>query len=527
MCIRNLTVGATLTVLAALGTGRTVSAASALLDAVKTRDVATVRALLLKSKAELSATTSDGSTALHLAVDANDSALTDMLLKSGANASTKNRYGVTPLLVAVQHGNSEIVDRLLKAGADVHARRPNGETVLMDAARSGNPVVVKQLLARGADPNDREPAHRQTALMWAAAENRAAVVAMLIDAGADPNAADAIFLQHELAPGEAATPKTPTSKGGMSVLQYAAREGALDAVRVLAEKGADLDQVDPDGVSALLYATINGHTATAALLLEKGADPNIVDTFGRSVLYQAIDLNKPDFFASRATPQVDPSVSPLELINRAVKKGAALNPQTIARLPARHDQGGDDRTTVGTTPLLRAARNADIDGVRVLLELGADPSIPATRGVTPLLAAAGQEWLRSRLYTDDAEYIAVIRQLVAAGADINERNDQGETPLHMATDHASLAVVTYLSENGATLDAKDNLQRTALDIASGAIRPGPRGLTYFDVGGDDSKALAAIAAYLRGVMESKGIAIEPYKAPAPPNRSASSTPATP
>jgi ankyrin repeat protein len=498
-------------------------AASELLEAVKTRDVAAVRALLVKSKAEVNVTTPDGSTALHLAVDANDAALTDLLLRSGASASAKNSYGVTPLLVAVQHANAEMVDRLLKAGADVHARRPNGETVLMNAARSGNPVVVNQLLARGADPNDREPAHRQTALMWAAADNRASVVAMLIDAGADPNAADALFLQHELAPGEAATPKTPTSKGGMSVLQYAAREGALDAVRVLADKGADLDQVDPDGVSALLYATLNGHTATAALLLEKGADPNIVDTFGRSVVYQAIDLSKPDFFASRAAPPVDHEVSPLELINRAVKKGAAVNSQTITRLPPRHDQGGDDRTTVGTTPLLRAARNADIDGVRLLLELGADPSMPARGGVTPVLAASGQEWLRSRLYTDDADYIDVIKLLVASGADINERNDQGDTPLHVATDHASLAVVKFLAENGAKLDAKDNLKRTALDIASGVTRPGPRGLTYFDVGGDDSKAMAAIAAYLRGVMESRGLAIEPYAAPAK-NQSASSAP---
>ena len=46
MCIKNLTAGATLIVVAALGAGRTVSGASALLDAVKTRDVATVRALL-------------------------------------------------------------------------------------------------------------------------------------------------------------------------------------------------------------------------------------------------------------------------------------------------------------------------------------------------------------------------------------------------------------------------------------------------------------------------------------------------
>ena len=161
--------------------------------------------------------------------------------------------------------------------------------------------------------------------------------------------------------------------------------------------------------------------------------------------------------------------------------------------------------------------------MRLLLKLGADPSLPARGGVTPLLAAAGQEWLRNRLYTDDAEAIGVIRLLVAAGADINERNDQGETALHVAADHASLAVVTYLAETGTTLNVKDNLNRIPLDVVSGHLRPGPRGLSIEDVEADNTKARDAIAAYLRGAMESKGMAIESYRSPTQ-NESASSAP---
>ena len=96
-------------------------------------------------------------------------------------------------------------------------------------------------MSHGADPNARERWLGQTALMWAAAENHPAVVETLIEAGADPNVSSKIYAEYDLKPKEGGTPKANESKGGMSALHYAARQGARDAVRALAAKGVDLN----------------------------------------------------------------------------------------------------------------------------------------------------------------------------------------------------------------------------------------------------------------------------------------------
>ena len=51
---------------------------------------------------------------------------------------------------------------------------------------------------------------------------------------------------------------------------YAARQGAVDTARALAERGAALDLKDPEGTTALMFAIINAHYDTAAVLIEKG-----------------------------------------------------------------------------------------------------------------------------------------------------------------------------------------------------------------------------------------------------------------
>ena len=86
----------------------------------------------------------------------------------------------------------------------------------------------------------------------------------------------------------------PFPRGGWTPLMYAAREGALDAARALAELGADLNVValpqtdvaltdavrtaaNHVGTTALVYAIINAHFDLAAMLIDAGANPNIVD----------------------------------------------------------------------------------------------------------------------------------------------------------------------------------------------------------------------------------------------------------
>ena len=71
----------------------------------------------------------------------------------------------------------------------------------------------------------------------------------------------------------------------------AAREGAVDAARALADAGANLNRADPEGTTALIIAIINGHYDAARVLVEKGANPNLADVKGMTPLYAAIDMH--------------------------------------------------------------------------------------------------------------------------------------------------------------------------------------------------------------------------------------------
>jgi ankyrin repeat protein len=485
-----------------------------LIAAVKRGDRTAVQRVLVRNPASVNATETDGTTALHWAVQADDAPIVDRLLRAGAKVSAANRYGVTPLALASQNGSLPLVERLLAAGAPPDTRSGDGETALMAAARAGATGVARLLLRHGADVNAREQFQGQTALMWAAAENHASMVTMLLEAGASPDVAGRIFTDHELRPGDAGTPKAPTSKGAMTALHYAAREGALDAVRALLAGGADPDLVDPDGVNALLYATINGHTDVAALLLDKGADPNVADTFGRTILYAVIDVANIETAAPRPAPRITGQTTPIELMKLAIARGAALNAPIISALPPRSTQGNNDSTPVGATPLWRAAKSSDAAAVRLLLAAGADPSTPTRDGVTPLMVAAGQEWKVDWSVGTEDDSIETIRALVAAGVEIDRRNNKGETALHGAADRSANAVVQFLVEQGARLNLRDKSNRTALDVALGV--PPTAGRNPFEY--RTAYGNAGTAAVLRELMAARGVAIEPYVKPGDPTQ---------
>ena len=247
-------------------------------QAVRGGDSAAVRALL-ERKADVNAPEVDGTTALHWAVRADDAETVARLIRAGAKANATNRYGVTPLSIAVSIGNPVIVEALVKAGADARFTGPEGETALMIASRTGRVEVVRVLLARGADVNAKERWYGQTALMWAAAENHPAVVRALIDAGATIDARADLLGPPKRDIADFRTDKnglalqtllTTFPKQGLTPLLFAARQGAVDAVRGLADAGPDLNLGDPDGITPMILAIRTG-TTTRCGAVEKGA----------------------------------------------------------------------------------------------------------------------------------------------------------------------------------------------------------------------------------------------------------------
>ncbi|PYQ56567.1 MAG: hypothetical protein DMF58_20345, partial [Acidobacteria bacterium] len=77
----------------------TLDAASGLVEAVKKNDVAAVHTLLQQGT-DVNIPEPDGMTALHWAVQANETAIVELLIRSRANVTATTRYGVTPLSLA-------------------------------------------------------------------------------------------------------------------------------------------------------------------------------------------------------------------------------------------------------------------------------------------------------------------------------------------------------------------------------------------------------------------------------------------
>ena len=410
---------------------------SYLADAAEKKDWAGVVSQL-KANADPNAPQPDGTTALHWAVQHDELATTKVLLAAGANVSATNNYGVPPITLACVNGNEEIVRALLDAGADPNTTLHGGESVLMTAARTGRVGPVAALLEKDAkvDATDRKG---QTALMWAADDGQADVVALLIKSGAD--------IHHRL-------------KSGFTPLLFAARDGQIEVVRVLLKAGADANEAIEtekagkraplEGMSALMLAVENGHFELAMELVKAGADPND-QRWGYTALHMVTWVRKPnrgDDEAGQPPPQGSGKLTSLDFVRQIVAKGADVN----ARL--KKGDGGRGKLSLNkATPFLMASKTADLPLMKLLVELGADPTIPNADGSTPLMAAAGLGCLApDEEAGTETECLEAIKYLLTLKADMNALDRNGETAMHGAAYKHVPSVVKFLHEHGAKVD---------------------------------------------------------------------------
>jgi hypothetical protein len=431
------------------------------LEAAKNQDKAALRSLL-KQKVDVNASDVDGMTALIWAAHQDDLEAVKLLLAAGANAKAANRYEVTALSEAANSGNGPMIEALVKAGADPNAAFGEGETPLMTAARTGSLAGVKALLAAGAKVNDKDAYRGQTALMWAVAENHPEVAKALIGAGANVNAQSTLydFNFRKVATGGT---QAVYSRGGLTAMMFAARQGSIDCAKVLLDAGADINAAEPDfGFTPLLEAIFNDHYDLAAYLVDRKA------SLKEGALYLAVEMRNLDYQGNRPRKAVVDKLDELGFIKYLLEHGADPNAVMTAKIPPRASQNAAIAPN-GNTPFMRAARSADLETLQLLLDHKADPNKAANDHTTPVIAAGAGMGNRFAGGEEKPEpqFVEALKLLVEHGANVNAANDRGDTAMHGAAARGADLIVQFLADHGAKLNVKNKQNRTPLDVAKG------------------------------------------------------------
>src|SRR5256886_1006955 len=228
------------------------------------------------------------------------------------------------------------------------------------------------------------------------------------------------------------------------------------------------------GMSPLVLAVENGHFDLAVALLEAGADPNDQRS-GFTVLHALSWVRKPnrgDDPDGEPSPIGSGKLSSLQFVRKLVEHGGAVN----ARL--KNGKGGPGSySRVGATPFLMAAATADTPYMRLLLELGADPSLANTDNCTPLMVACGigvGGAAANEVAGTEPEVLEAAQMLLDLGLDPNAVDANGETAMHGAAYKNLPKVVQFLADKGAKIEIwnrKNKYGWTPLLIAEGH-RPG-------------------------------------------------------
>jgi ankyrin repeat protein len=432
---------------------------------------------LIGRDADVKATSDLGATALLWAAHNDDVELATALIKAGADPKKGNDLGATPMSEAATNGDTALLKALLEGGADVESPSSENLTALMIVARTDNVAAARLLLDHGAKVNAAETFDHQTALMWAANERQADMVRLLIARGADVNARSRV---HDNDPRVTAEPRVRYDPaGGMTPLMFAARQGCLDCAKALVEAGARINDYDPDNITPLIYATLNAHFDTAKYLVEAGADVNRWDFWGRTPLWAAVDFNTLPRGGRPDRPSTD-NTTPIDLVDLLLAKGA--NPNALLKFapPYRDngaDRGGDQALTTGASILMRAANGGDAEAVKRLLAAGARTDLALDKtwrgsmgGITPLMVGAGYANniidTRGRLRTE-AQAVETVKLLLDAHADVNAKDDNGNTALTGAVLRGWNQMVRTLIAAGADPYLSNNAGISPYDMAKG------------------------------------------------------------
>ena len=278
-------------------------------------------------------------------------------------------------------------------------------------------------------------------LAWAIRRGKAGLLPQLIAQGADPNG------------------PSPQMCHGQQLLGWAAVHGSADAVRLLLDGGAAIDQQDSRGWTALVAAAAAGRLSVVQTLLQRGADVHLRTKRCSSALLQAANKGHAAVVAQLLQHVVSAGLHCCDDGQLALEAAVGKSHSAVVAALLQHAAGANLNRSNDLTALLMAAYHGDAAAAEQLL---AGPSaaelLNERNGGTALRAAAagGQP--------------ALVALLLQHGVPENARADT--TPILAAALHGRLEVAQLLLDKGASIDWRNRKDRAAL------LRASERGHTH-------------------------------------------------
>ena len=378
----------------------------------------------------------------------------------------RSKYGDDEL-----SSNELYLSKKSRSSDTITLKSPFGRAI--EFARAGDRASLRKLLITGALSsinltNDKS----ETLLMVACSEGRLDCVNMFLDFGANmSHISGSSYIYDEKHSALSVASKhghidivkllltngvevSSSNNKNVSALIAACEGGHCEIVGCLLDAGADINIVQRKLGTALRIACKHGHTAVVELLLARGATINLTDRHGATPLITACRANKGDVVALLLKNNADMTVVDCDGCNALTTSCEAGATDAAEHLLKA---GADANAIVSIdgfkgTLFGYACSKDNADLMRLLVKYGALVDETDSKGDTPLI-------LMCKLGESGAGTVKVLLEL---HADINKANYRGRTPLMTASSKGFLPSVEALLDAGATIDASDDLGRTAL-----------------------------------------------------------------
>lgn len=458
--------------------------------------------LLLDHNANINDQYHLGATPIHIVTVYNNIAALQLLLDSHANINIQTTQGRTPLQIAANNNNLECFQILLDRSANVNTRDNDDCTALHYCATNNQVDLIHRLIDHGAKINakskitDNDPKfsfYHGTPLLLAIKFKQTAAIQALLERHANPNIPDNFLLtplhvsaiagngditRLLIAHNAKVNTGIPSSKHGKTSLYIACEVNHPEVIEVLLEHRADVNIGTHHNISPLHISTIKLFFDTMRTLIEHKADVNARTKNKKSPLSLAISKNSLEavqiLLENGANPNPKISFRHELTIGDEARKSSNIKRNTfssycfIKNIKESIKQALSIDKLIFITPLCEALKIRNIDIFKLLLDHGANIESVINHNLRIIHYAIAQEEYTqpdgtTHIINPD-ENLPWVRLLIERGADINSRDKNHTTALHLASLYGHTEIVRLLLAHGAQIH-QNNDGQTPLDMA--------------------------------------------------------------